>query len=187
MPRFDDADFGVEAAPHDATARAPHDTRPSDAPAASSGRVSIPHHAIPGPQGNSIEVPATRSSMSQTSALMNKLSLSPSMKDRRASRNSFGTSLPIPRSPRMSRLSSVHRPSGLRESMAQDLLVSQVQDMSKEKVEAVKNMAFVFDIDGVLAHGNYAIEQAKRVFKILNGDNELGKNFLFFVPLKFHL
>ncbi|KAJ5232042.1 hypothetical protein N7468_004998 [Penicillium chermesinum] len=174
MARFDDADFGVDAGP------APHETRPSDAQPASSletgGRHSL-QHAIPGPQGNSIEIPATRSSISQTSAFMNKLSLSPSMKDRRASRNSFGTSLPIPRSPRMSRLSSVHRPSGLRKSMAQDLLVSQIQDMHKDKVEAVKNMAFVFDIDGVLAHGSIAIEQAKRVFKILNGDNELGITF----------
>lgn len=164
MPRFDDADFGVEAAPRD--------PQPSDAQAARSPRdVRGGGLAIPSETGNTVEIPATRSSISDAAALMHNLSLSPSMKDRRGSRNSFGTSLPIPRSPRVSRLSAAKRP-GV--SISQDILASQVQDMSKDKVKAAKNMAFAFDIDGVLAHGNEPIEEAKEVLKILNGDNELG-------------
>jgi HAD superfamily hydrolase (TIGR01456 family) len=46
--------------------------------------------------------------------------------------------------------------------------------MSQEKVAAAKNMAFAFDIDGVLAHGNEAIPEAKEALRMLNGDNELG-------------
>jgi HAD superfamily hydrolase (TIGR01456 family) len=46
--------------------------------------------------------------------------------------------------------------------------------MSKEKVATAKNMAFAFDIDGVLAHGNEPIEEAKEALRMLNGDNELG-------------
>ena len=165
MPRFDDADFGVEAAPRD--------HRASDAQHALSPRDTrgFSGLAIPSESGNTVEIPATRSSISDAAAFMHNLSLSPSMKDRRGSRNSFGTSLPIPRSPRHSRLSSVKRP-GV--SITQDILASQVQDMSKEKVKAAKNMAFAFDIDGVLAHGNEPIEEAKEVLRILNGDNELG-------------
>ncbi|KAJ5133621.1 hypothetical protein N7448_001358 [Penicillium atrosanguineum] len=123
---------------------------------------------IPGDAGKIVEVPVTGSSISDAAALMHNLSLSPSMKERRSSRNSFGTSLPIPRSPRNSHLRSK------RPALSQDILASQVQDMSKEKVEAAKNMAFAFDIDGVLAHGLEPIEEAKQALKMLNGDNELG-------------
>ncbi|KAJ5724571.1 haloacid dehalogenase-like hydrolase [Penicillium malachiteum] len=163
MPRFSDADLGVESA------------APSDAPAARSPRDqgSI---AIPTQDGETIEIPATRSSMSGTSAMMHHLSLGPSMRDRRGSRNSFGTSLPIPRSPRMSRssrLSRASRPS----VVGRDIMASQVQDLSPEKVAAVKNMAFAFDIDGVLVHGNEYIQEGREVLKMLNGDNELGIKF----------
>ena len=103
---------------------------------------------------------------------MHNLSLAPSMRDRRQSRNSFGTSLPIPRSPRVSRLSSVYKAGSA--SVTRDLLASQVQDLSKEKVDAAKNMSFAFDIDGVLAHGNEPILEAREALKMLNGDNELG-------------
>ncbi|KAL4888299.1 HAD-like domain-containing protein [Aspergillus ambiguus] len=158
MPRFDDADFGVEAAP----ATGAHSPRDRGSMA---GSLPIPHDA-----NNTVEIPATRSSISDAAQFMHNLSISPSTRDRRGSRNSFGTSLPIPRSPRVSRLSSVVTAGGA----SRDILASQVQDMSKEKVAAAKNMAFAFDIDGVLAHGNEPIEEAKEALKMLNGDNELG-------------
>lgn len=155
MPRIDDADLGVDLA-----APAPRESRPGS---------TLP---IPSDGGNTVEIPATRSAISDAAQFMHNLSLSPSTRERRSSRNSFGTSLPIPRSPRRSRYSSAH-PSG-DASVTRDILASQVQDMSKEKVEAAKNMAFAFDIDGVLAHGNEPIEEAKEALKMLNGDNELG-------------
>lgn len=37
-----------------------------------------------------------------------------------------------------------------------------------------RDMAFAFDIDGVLVHGDRLIPEGKRVLEILNGDNELG-------------
>ncbi|KAJ5579525.1 HAD-superfamily hydrolase [Penicillium hispanicum] len=155
MPHFQDADFGVGVTP--------------------SQRDQPGDHPIPTELGNTMEVPATRSSISDTSAIMHHLSLSPSMKDRRGSRNSFGVSLPIPRSPRMSQ---VRRSTTGRSSLApRDILAAQVQDMSQRKVDAVKNMAFAFDIDGVLAHGNEPIEDAKIALTMLNGDNELGIKF----------
>ncbi|KAJ5088430.1 hypothetical protein N7456_012046 [Penicillium angulare] len=127
---------------------------------------------IPSSDGvNTVEIPSSRSAISDAAALMHNLSLSPSMKERRSSRNSFGTSLPIPRSPRHSHLSPAKTG---RPYVSRDILTSQVQDMSSEKVEAAKNMAFAFDIDGVLAHGPEPIEEAKEALKILNGDNELG-------------
>lgn len=55
-----------------------------------------------------------------------------------------------------------------------EILASQVQDMSGEKVRAAKDMAFVFDIDGVLVHGDRLIPEGQRTLEILNGDNELG-------------
>lgn len=125
---------------------------------------------IPSDLGHAIEIPASRSSISDASAVMHHLSLDPSMKDRRGSRNSFGTSLPIPRSPRVSRLSHAGRSS----AAARDILASQIQDVKKDKVAKVKNMGFAFDIDGVLCHGNKPIEEGKTALKILNGDNELG-------------
>ncbi|EER23314.1 hypothetical protein D8B26_001407 [Coccidioides posadasii str. Silveira] len=133
------------------------------------GQISIP--ADPHFEGNAIEVRALRSSISDAGALMHNLSLAPSMRDRRGSRNSFGMALPIPRSPRTSRLSSVHRDAA---SAKRDILASQIQDLSKEKVEAAKNMAFAFDIDGVLVHGTRLIPEAARAMELLNGDNELG-------------
>ncbi|KAJ5280608.1 haloacid dehalogenase-like hydrolase [Penicillium angulare] len=168
MTRFSDADLGVESAP-------PGEARAGDVQAARSplDGTSI---AIPTQDGETIEIPATRSSMSGTSAMMHHLSLGPSTRDRRGSRNSFGTSLPIPRSPRMSRssrLSRASRPSVI----SKDIMASQVQDLSPEKVAAVKNMAFAFDIDGVLVHGNNYIQEGREVMKMLNGDNELGITF----------
>ena len=132
---------------------------------------------------NAVEVPATRSAMADTTSYMHNLSLQPSMKERRGSRNSFGTSLPIPRSKRQSRLSSVHYPDGrgaaVRPGMppiqpSRDIIAAQLQDLAGEKVRAAKDMAFVFDIDGVLVHGARLIPEGQRVLEILNGDNELG-------------
>lgn len=151
---------------------APDATIPSGArsPGDHRGSGSLP---IPNESGNTVEIPATRSSISDAAQYMHNLSFTPSARDRRGSRNSFGTSLPIPRSPRVSRLSSMVTAGGA-PSVSRDILASQVQDMSKEKVAAAKNMAFAFDIDGVLAHGNEPIEPAKEALKMLNGDNELG-------------
>ncbi|KAF2813714.1 HAD-superfamily hydrolase [Mytilinidion resinicola] len=141
------------------------------------GSLVIPAEANGGGDHDAIEVPATRSSISDAQSYMHQLSLSPSMKERRGSRNSFGTSLPIPRSKRQSRLSSVSRP--VRPGMpaiqpTRDILAAQVQDLSSEKVHAAKDMAFVFDIDGVLVLGDELIPEGQRVLEILNGDNELG-------------
>ncbi|SPJ75314.1 uncharacterized protein FTOL_05045 [Fusarium torulosum] len=57
--------------------------------------LAIPGDEVNGPQ----EIPATRSSISEAAKYMHNLSVSPSMRDRRSSRNSFGTALPIPRKP----------------------------------------------------------------------------------------
>jgi HAD superfamily hydrolase (TIGR01456 family) len=168
MPRFDDADFAVEVAPP----RSPRDTHGS-----TSGNNTISIPAGGRRESEIVEVPATRSSISDAAQYMHNLSLSPSMREHRGSRNSFGTSLPIPRSPRPSRLSSVVMADGSRAvtaSVTRDILASQVQDMAQEKVKAAKNMAFAFDIDGVLAHGNELIPQAAEALRMLNGDNELG-------------
>ncbi|KAF2712290.1 HAD-superfamily hydrolase [Pleomassaria siparia CBS 279.74] len=124
-----------------------------------------------------VEIEASRSQIANVDPYMHNLSLTPSMKDRRGSRNSFGTTLPIPRSKRQSRLSSVHypvRPGMPAVQASRDILAAQVQDMSSSKVKAAKNMAFVFDIDGVLVHGDRLIPEGRRVLEILNGDNELG-------------
>ncbi|KAI5924115.1 HAD-like domain-containing protein [Camillea tinctor] len=140
---------------------------------------------VPGDDGDGpIEVPASRSSVSEASKYMHTLSAVPSQKDRRGSRNSFGASLPIPRSKRQSRLSSVHRPEDAdgrpsRPGMppiqpTRDILASQVQAIEVKKVKKAKNMAFAFDIDGVLVHGDRLIPEGKRALEILNGDNELG-------------
>jgi hypothetical protein len=47
------------------------------------------------------------------------------------------------------------------------------EDVAPDKVISAKNMAFAFDIDGVLIHGDRLIPEGKRVLEILNGDNEL--------------
>lgn len=178
MARIDDADLAVDpSAPAPvAGSLSPRDTRPSVS--APRGSIAIP--GDPNAPGNTIEVPATRSSISDAAQYMHNLSLSPSMRDRRGSRNSFGTSLPIPRSPRPSRLSSVvNREDGARAGAppllkSREIMASQIQDMHKDKVKAVKNMAFAFDIDGVLVHGNNLIPQGAEALKMLNGDNMLG-------------
>ncbi|CBX91093.1 similar to phosphatidyl synthase [Plenodomus lingam JN3] len=161
-------------------------TRDVNTGASNSMNVGSPSLAIPGDAhedgtAHSIEVPATRSSIADTSSYMHNLSMSPSMKERRGSRNSFGTSLPIPRSKRQSRLSSVHYPGGAAQrpgmppvQPSRDIIAAQLQDLAGEKVRAAKDMAFVFDIDGVLVHGDRLIPEGKRVLEILNGDNELG-------------
>ncbi|KAH6871427.1 HAD-like domain-containing protein [Thelonectria olida] len=171
MPAFDDSDF----------MHAP--LSPSRLRKMSSiGDVNEQTLAVPSQDGGAIEVPATRSSISEVDKYMHNLSVSPSMKDRRSSRNSFGTSLPIPRSKRRSRLSSVHHTEGshaTRPGMppiqpTRDLLISQVQSVQADKVAKTKNMAFAFDIDGVLVHGDRLIPEGRRALEILNGDNELG-------------
>jgi HAD superfamily hydrolase (TIGR01456 family) len=146
--------------------------------------IAIPGDAQDDGEPNAVEVPATRSAMADTTNYMHNLSISPSMRDRRGSRNSFGTSLPIPRSKRQSRLSSVHYPqdgtgAAKRPGMptiqpSRDIIAAQLQDLAGEKVRAAKDMAFVFDIDGVLVHGDRLIPEGQRVLEILNGDNELG-------------
>ncbi|KAJ6163025.1 hypothetical protein N7497_003004 [Penicillium chrysogenum] len=148
MTRFEDSDLAVDPASQDPRAQDPQGAlSPRDQRAASG-------LAIPSASGNTVEIPATRSAISDAAQFMHNLSLSPSMKDRRGSRNSFGTSLPIPPLP--------------------PPVPPLVQDINKEKTAKAKNMAFAFDIDGVLAHGNHAIEEAKVALKMLNGDNELG-------------
>ncbi|KAK1758928.1 HAD-like domain-containing protein [Echria macrotheca] len=139
------------------------------------------------PHGTAIEVPATRSPEAHANQYMNALSASPSTRERRLSRNSFGASLPIPRSKRQSRLSSVtyadvqdalssdkSRPGMPPVQPTREILASRVQDVFSEKVAAAKNMAFVFDIDGVLVHGDRLIPEGQRVLDMLNGNNQLG-------------
>ncbi|KAJ9621336.1 hypothetical protein H2203_007388 [Taxawa tesnikishii (nom. ined.)] len=176
MPAFEDSDFGSN------TLNRVRTNGSSSSAAPSSFGASLPVPAD-GHQRDAIEVPATRNSMAETTQYMHNLSMSPSMKDRRGSRNSFGASLPIPRSKRQSRLSSVHYPNEdgkpTRPGMppiqpTREILAAQVQDLSGEKVKAAKDMAFVFDIDGVLVHGDRLIPEGKRTLEILNGDNELG-------------
>jgi len=48
------------------------------------------------------------------------------------------------------------------------------EDVAPDKVISAKNMAFAFDIDGVLVHGDRLIPEGKKALEILNGDNELG-------------
>lgn len=178
MPTFEDSDFGVSSAPTKSGENQMAQT--SQAVGSQGATLSIP--ADGHTNDNTIEVPATRSSVSDASAYMHNLSLSPSMRDRRGSRNSFGTSLPIPKSKRQSRLSSVHYAEGgmpTRPGMppiqaSRDILAGQVQDLHAGKVKAAKDMAFVFDIDGVLVHGDRLIPEGQRVLEILNGNNELG-------------
>lgn len=139
---------------------------------------------------NIIEVPALRSPDADASQFMHGLSADPSQRERRTSRNSFGAALPIPRSKRQSRLSSVtvpdvqealkgmtdHTRPGMRGPTlsSRDFLAGHVQHTNAEKAKLAKNMAFVFDIDGVLVHGDRLIPEGKQVLDILNGNNELG-------------
>ena len=121
---------------------------------------------------STIEVPAVRSPDADSAQFMHHLSAAPSTKERRLSRNSFGASLPIPVSKRQSRLSisSTHEAG----SPPREILTSHIQDVLADKVKAAKNMAFVFDIDGVLVHGDRLIPQGQQVLDMLNGDNQLG-------------
>lgn len=167
MPAFEDSDVAVTS------------------PTGQNGsNKTIP---VPGDNGTgAIEVPATRSAVSEAAKYMHNLSVAPSMKDRRGSRNSFGASLPIPRrASRQSRLSSVHYPGTdaqgrpTRPGMpaiqpTRAILASQVQTIEAEKVKKAKNMAFAFDIDGVLVHGDRLIPEGRKALEILNGENELG-------------
>lgn len=143
--------------------------------------LSVPGDGV---ERNTIEVPSSRSPFADTHELMHPLSAAPSSRERRGSRNSFGAALPIPRSKRQSRLSSVQiedalaavnlRPGMAPVQPSRDILASQIQDMSHVKTKAAKDMAFAFDIDGVLVHGDRLIPEGRRVLEILNGDNELG-------------
>ncbi|KAF2133511.1 phosphatidyl synthase-like protein [Dothidotthia symphoricarpi CBS 119687] len=180
MPAYDDSDFGDSTPLNQAKS---HDINRAPSNNLSAGGLAIPGDGSSDAHGtaHSIEVPATRSSIADASHYMHNLSLSPSMRDRRGSRNSFGTSLPIPRSKRQSRLSSVHYPEGVAQrpgmppiQPSRDIIAAQLQDLAGEKVTAAKDMAFVFDIDGVLVHGDRLIPEGKRVLEILNGENELG-------------
>ncbi|KAI0121100.1 HAD-like domain-containing protein [Xylariales sp. AK1849] len=186
MPVFEDSDFGVNTptSPNQLKKQASVDDGFASGSMASLDK-SLPIPAVDGEGEGPIEVPATKSAVSEAAKYMHNLSAAPSMKDRRGSRNSFGTSLPIPRSKRQSRLSSVHYPDGPNQTRptrpgmppiqpTRALLASQVQSLSAGKVKKAKNMAFAFDIDGVLVHGDRLIPEGKRALDILNGDNELG-------------
>ncbi|KAL9096659.1 MAG: hypothetical protein Q9165_001147 [Trypethelium subeluteriae] len=185
MPMFEDDDFCVD---QPITPAQPSELHKVQSNGGHKSSCSNPITANAGDRANrseAIEVPATRSSISDAQNYMHNLSLSPSMKDRRGSRNSLGTSLPIPR--RESRRSILSwssaappddghmvRPGMPAPQPTREILASQLQDISSSKVAAVKDMAFVFDIDGVLVHGDRLIPEGQRVLQILNGDNELG-------------
>ncbi|KAI0852318.1 HAD-like domain-containing protein [Daldinia vernicosa] len=194
MPTFEDFDIAQATEMQDKKAAAStsnsngHGNSNGHSNGHSHGNVTDPNSLpIPGDdEEGPIEVPASRSSISEAAKYMHNLSQVPSMKERRGSRNSFGASLPIPRSKRQSRLSSVHYPDGdetfgrpTRPGMppiqpSRAILASQVQSVEVEKVKKAKNMAFAFDIDGVLVHGDRLIPEGRRALEILNGDNELG-------------
>ncbi|RFU32174.1 hypothetical protein B7463_g4184, partial [Scytalidium lignicola] len=186
MTTFSDVDFGVK------TPTSP----PPDNRASSNLQKVLSHgspktqrfnysHNLPIPGDDqhlhhAIEVPASRSSLGEADRYMHSLSVAPQV-DRRGSRNSFGTSLPIPRTPRQSRVPSVVGIDGkvvdIRAGMMQPtraIISSQLQDLNVGKTRRAKNMAFAFDIDGVLVHGDRLIPEARRALEILNGDNELG-------------
>ncbi|CZT13858.1 probable CDP-alcohol phosphatidyltransferase [Rhynchosporium agropyri] len=180
MPSFDTSEARPSTPSEAQRNRLQKITSNGGSPAKFSSTLNIPGETGNG-HPNSIEVPASRSSVAESEALMHSLSIAPSQVDRRNSRNSFGASLPIPRSKRQSRLSSVATQDGrpTRPGMptiqpTRDILSSQVQDMAVAKTAAAKDMAFAFDIDGVLVHGDRLIPEGKRALEILNGDNELG-------------
>jgi HAD superfamily hydrolase (TIGR01456 family) len=103
--------------------------------------------------------------------------------DFRAALNSFAASLPTACRWWKSRLSSVaaqdhdlvssiHLPLPVPQQSPK-MASSQIEQSSKPII-AAKNMAFAFDIDGVLVHGDRLIPEARRALQILNGDNSLG-------------
>lgn len=118
---------------------------------------------------NKVDVSAMRSSITDVDQLIDSFGgLLPLQRGRRCSRNSFDAALPIPRVKQPSTLSlPPTRPTF-------DTLAARAQDLDWVKSTAAKNMAFVFDIDGVLVHGDRLIPEGRRVLEILNGDNELG-------------
>ncbi|KAF2236818.1 HAD-superfamily hydrolase [Viridothelium virens] len=185
MPMFEDDDFCVDRPISPPKSPELHRVQLSDGYRSSRSNPQSPNADDGLNRNEAIEVPATRSFISDAQNYMHNLSLSPSMKDRRGSRNSLGTSLPIPsRESRRSMLSwysAVPPHDGCKACSSmppaqptREILASQLQDISSSKVAAVKDMAFVFDIDGVLVHGDRLIPEGQRVLQILNGDNELG-------------
>ncbi|KAI9050861.1 hypothetical protein LZ554_004979 [Drepanopeziza brunnea f. sp. 'monogermtubi'] len=187
MPFFEDSSFGVD--PKSSEAQFAHFQKVVDNGSSDKfpGSLSFPSESgSTNGHGtaNTIEVPASRSSIAESEELMHSLSKAPSQRDHRQSRNSFGASLPIPRSKRQSRVSAVATADGrpTRPGMpvvqpSRHILSSQVQDMSATKTAAAKNMAFAFDIDGVLVHGDRLIKEGQQALEILNGHNELGIKF----------
>lgn len=176
MPSFETEDFDVQAPTSLLTKKVNGHTN-----------TQLPVPNIEDDNGP-IEVPASKSSIAEAAQYMHQLSMRPSQKERRGSRNSartsFGAALPIPRSkrqPRASSSSTIAQETGgpVRPGMppilpTRALLADQIQSQSKEKALKAKNMAFAFDIDGVLVHGDRIIPQARKALEILNGDNELG-------------
>jgi HAD superfamily hydrolase (TIGR01456 family) len=197
QPGFKEVDFGSSPksmhTPPDSPEKTTHprdfpiqkktDTQPKQESLSHRRKTSLEHNlTIPtSPNShNTVEVPALRSPEADATQFMHHLSTNPSTKERRVSRNSFGTSLPIPKSKRQSRLSSVTYPAELQDALKagnhvqREILTSQVQDVLSDKVTAAKNMAFVFDIDGVLVHGDRLIPEGQRTLDMLNGNNQLG-------------
>ncbi|KAH8808145.1 HAD-like domain-containing protein [Xylogone sp. PMI_703] len=184
MTTFSDVDFGVDTPRSPPPEKKTNVSRVLSAASPKTQRYSYNHTLpIPGDEQHlhhAIEVPASRSSLGEADRYMHSLSISPAV-DRRGSRNSFGTSLPIPRTPRQSRVPSIVAIDGkvveMKRGMIQPtkaIISSQLQDLNAEKTRKAKNMAFAFDIDGVLVHGDRLIPEARRALEILNGDNELG-------------
>lgn len=93
--------------------------------------------------------------------------LTPSKHDRHPSHSSWGTSLPNQLTNKHSGPCSVvredHDPMSFRRKTSFVATIAKAQ-----------NMAFVFDIDGVLVRGDRLIPEARRALQILNGDNSLG-------------
>lgn len=102
---------------------------------------------------------------------MHSLSIAPSQRERRGSRNSFGASLPIPR---VKRPSQLYRPGLVATQPSFNILAAKAQDLAQDKVKTAKDIAFIFDIDGVLVHGDRPILEGQKALEILNGQNELG-------------
>ena len=99
MPAFDDNDFGVKPPNSPSQLNTPSFSNGNGANGSYGASPKAHGIPIPGDDGEGpIEVPATRSSTSEAQKYMHTLSMSPSQKDRRSSRNSFGMTLPIPRS-----------------------------------------------------------------------------------------
>ena len=86
MPAFDDSDFGVPVQPIMSSdlSRVNSNGSNSSYGASFGSHISIPSE----PFRNSVEIPATRSTVADTSSYMHSLSLSPSMRDRKGSRRS---------------------------------------------------------------------------------------------------